>query len=227
MVGSVERNGNDGLSEVGGKDGSTGSGRGGEREIKLALSGCHDTTLAAVLASLGAFEGEKWPPYTSHIALELFKKPVSETVQVPAKRKIEDATPVAATGDPKIRRGWFGRVFGDSSVTDANGDKNNPLGIARRKVEELVETDRSKLDDHFVRIRYNDKVMFVPGCRPTGKHLDGDESFCTLVSFFTLNLSEPRSTDLGPGGIQVHCRQVYPFSLEESMREQHGCFGVP
>ena len=186
MVGSVERNGSDGLLEVGGSDGFTGSGRGGEREIKLALSGCHDTTLAAVLASLGAFEGEKWPPYTSHIALEMFRKSSSEKIQVPAKRKIEDTTIVAAAGDPKIRKGWFGRVFGDSSVTDAKGDKNNPLGIARQKVEELVESERSKLDDYFVRIRYNDKVMMVPGCRPAGKHLDGDESFCTLVSLSTL-----------------------------------------
>jgi acid phosphatase len=65
MVGSVERNANDGLLEIGGKDGSMGSGRGGEKSIKLGLSGCHDTTLAGVLASLGAFEGEFWPPYTS------------------------------------------------------------------------------------------------------------------------------------------------------------------
>jgi acid phosphatase len=65
MVGSVERNGNDGLFEIGGKDGSIGSGRGGEQSIKLGLSGCHDTTLAGVLASLGTFQGELWPPYTS------------------------------------------------------------------------------------------------------------------------------------------------------------------
>jgi len=54
MVGHVEKNGNDGFLEIGGKDGSTGAGRGGERAIKLGLSGCHDTTLAAVLASLGS-----------------------------------------------------------------------------------------------------------------------------------------------------------------------------
>jgi acid phosphatase len=35
MVGSVEHNGNDGYLEVGGKDGSTGVGRGGEKAIKL------------------------------------------------------------------------------------------------------------------------------------------------------------------------------------------------
>jgi len=68
-------------------------------------------------------------------------------------------------------------------VTDAKGDKNRPLGIARRKIEELHDHDRSKLDAYFVRIRYNDKVMSVPGCKEPGKHLEGDESFCTLEAF--------------------------------------------
>lgn len=81
MVGSVEHNGNDGSIEVGGKDGHLGGGQ-GNKAIKLALSGCHDTTLAAVLASLGAFHGEAWPPYTSHIAVELFRKADAEKVQV-------------------------------------------------------------------------------------------------------------------------------------------------
>jgi acid phosphatase len=74
MTGSVERNGNDGLVEVGGNDGKLGKGRGGETDIKFAMSGCHDTTLAAALVSLGAFVNEKWPPFTSHIAFEMFKK---------------------------------------------------------------------------------------------------------------------------------------------------------
>jgi acid phosphatase len=179
MVGNVERNGNDGLLEIGGKDGSMGRGRGGEEAIKLGLSGCHDTTLAAVLASLGTFQGEMWPPYTSHIAIELFKKSGIKSSQVPAKRKVEETTLAAATTDPKVRKGWFGIAFGRSSVTDTN---TTPLGIARQKVEELKESDRAKLDGYYVRIRYNDKVMTVPGCKLAGKHLDGDESFCTLVS---------------------------------------------
>jgi hypothetical protein len=66
---------------VGGKDGHLGGGQ-GNKAIKLALSGCHDTTLAAVLASLGAFQGESWPPFTSHIALELFRKGNEEKIEV-------------------------------------------------------------------------------------------------------------------------------------------------
>lgn len=86
---SVEHNGNDGSIEVGGKDGRLGGGQ-GNKAIKLALSGCHDTTLAAVLASLGAFQGEPWPPYTSHIALELFRKGSIEKVEMGAESKLEE-----------------------------------------------------------------------------------------------------------------------------------------
>lgn len=45
-----------------------------DNQLRLALFGCHDSTIAAILASLGAFEGENstWPSYTSSIAVELF-----------------------------------------------------------------------------------------------------------------------------------------------------------
>jgi acid phosphatase len=67
-------------------------------------------------------------------------------------------------------------------LANVNGGQNSPVGIARQKVEALPESDRAKLDGYYVRIRYNDKVMTVPGCKAAGKHLDGDESFCTLAS---------------------------------------------
>ena len=49
---------------------------------KLALARCHNSTLAAVLASLGALEGEnaKWPPFTSSHAMELFRDEVDTPV---------------------------------------------------------------------------------------------------------------------------------------------------
>lgn len=185
MVGSVEKKGNDGLLEVGGSDGKLGRGRGGETAIKLGLSGCHDTTLAAVLASLGAYENEPWPPYASHIALELFRIADIAEAPAPKKRKLDETSLVVASGDPQVRKGWFGRIFGYRSekVTTEKGDINTPLGIARQKIEDLPASERSKLDGYYVRIRYNDKPVTVPGCRAPGKHLDGEESFCTLVSF--------------------------------------------
>ena len=110
MVGSAEKNNNDGLLEIGGKDGSLGEGRGGEKAVKLALSGCHDTTLAAVLTSLGAFEGEPWPPYTSHIALELFWK--ADSLQISGNRKIGNTTLPLST--PETEKGWFRSLFGST-----------------------------------------------------------------------------------------------------------------
>lgn len=181
MVGSVENNGQDGLLEVGGKSGETNPkiGRGGEKAIKFALSGCHDTTLAAVLASLGAFDAEKWPPYTSHIAVEMFRKSAPQRIESITSSTAKELQLARSEAVRPATKGWFRSLFGSSA---ADSGKENPTGIARRKVEELSETERTQLDDYYVRIRYNDKVMSIPGCRPQGKHLDGDQSFCTLVS---------------------------------------------
>lgn len=40
--------------------------------VRLALMGCHDTTLAGLLATLGAFD-DVWPPFTSSLAVETFR----------------------------------------------------------------------------------------------------------------------------------------------------------
>ena len=101
---------------------------------KIALFGCHDSTLAAILASLGALEGENstWPSYTSSLAIELF-------------RGREQAAPV---------------------------EREHQLGPPQAKGPQ----------QQYVRIRYNDSPVIIPGCRPPGRHLDGHESFCILVS---------------------------------------------
>ncbi|KAF2087146.1 phosphoglycerate mutase-like protein [Saccharata proteae CBS 121410] len=176
MTGSVERNGNDGLVEIGGEDGELGRGRGGEKGIKLALSGCHDTTLAGVLSSLGAFEGEGWPPYTSHIAFELFRKrnPNTTSSTIPGSDK--------SAGPAQKSQGWLASLFG-SSKNLAKGESPAPEGIARKRMEELTPQQTESLQDYYVRVRYNDKVMQVPGCKPEGKHLEDDTSMCTLEAF--------------------------------------------
>jgi acid phosphatase len=38
----------------------------------MALYGTHDTTVAALLSTMGVFDG-RWPCFTSNITLELFK----------------------------------------------------------------------------------------------------------------------------------------------------------
>jgi acid phosphatase len=54
------------------KDRAVAVARGDKKAVKLSLMGCHDTTLAGILASLGAFD-DKWPPFTSRIAIETFR----------------------------------------------------------------------------------------------------------------------------------------------------------
>jgi acid phosphatase len=177
MTGSIERNGTDGLVEVGGKDGNLGSGRGGETDIKLALSGCHDTTLAACLTSLGAFEGEKWPPFTSHIAFELFRKKAATS----ATQRLSDAPTSAGAlnGSHDKPQGWWASLFGSTKVSNQPSESE---GIARKPLAELTPEQRNEMKDYYVRVRYNDKIMQVPGCKPDGKHMDGDTTLCTLVS---------------------------------------------
>lgn len=169
MMGSVDKKGSDGLVEVGGEDGRTGSGRGGEKDIKMALSGCHDTTLAGLLCALGAFGGEKWPPFTSHIAVELFTDGKT-SVDYPKE---------TAPQQPPSSRGWLSSLFGlQSPITPRQSSE----AVVRKPLGELSNEQKDLLRGHYVRVRFNDKVMQIPGCKAEGKHLEGDTTLCTLVS---------------------------------------------
>lgn len=178
MAASAEHSPNDGLLEIGDGKKEVGKGRGGETAIRFAMSGCHDTTLAGVLASLGAFDGEKWPPFTSHIAFELFRKANRPSTTRPAPA-------LPAPSAPKTQ-GWWAALFG--STKTFKEDSAAPQGIARKPLIDLSQQQRDDLKEYYVRIRYNDKVMQVPGCKAEGKHLDGDTTFCTLVSFPCVSL---------------------------------------
>ncbi|TLD04621.1 uncharacterized protein PgNI_09940 [Pyricularia grisea] len=130
-----------------------------DASVKFGLSGCHDTTLAGILASLGAFETDKWPPYTSHVAIEMFRDPTKAT-----------AAAVLPTSN-----GWWSAF--SSKIGKASG------GIGRRTMDELSPSETERLDGYYVRVRYNDEPVTIPGCRIPGNHLDGNESFCTLRAF--------------------------------------------
>ncbi|KAI4213935.1 MAG: hypothetical protein LQ351_003630 [Letrouitia transgressa] len=162
MVGSAEKGSSDGRLEVQGVEGDLGKGRDSETSIKLALNGCHDTTVAAILCSLGAFEGEKWPPYTSHVALELFR---DSSVPLPPET-------------PALRKSPKQPLFGSSSKTTETSHS-----MARKPLSEMNQDEKERLKCYYVRVRYNDRPIVVPGCRLLGKHWEGDESFCTLEAF--------------------------------------------
>ncbi|KAK3401076.1 histidine phosphatase superfamily [Sordaria brevicollis] len=167
-------------------------------DIKFGLSGCHDTTLAGMLASLGAHDSSRWPPFTSHIAIELFHKADSNS---------PSSLDVATT---PVKKGWWESMFPASAVSKAN---QKEAGIRRKPSEYLTSSEKSKLDGYYVRMRYNDESVTIPGCKAPGNHLEGDESFCTLSAFkqivdkFTpqdwkqqcrMNLGQPATTSGEP-----------------------------
>lgn len=166
MVGRVEHSPADGEYELMRHSGQ------GHSTIKFGMSGCHDTTLAGCLASVGAFSGSRWPPFTSHIAFELFRKAGAVPTAEP-----DLATKAAEVVSAPKTNSW-GSIF--SSKAPAG---KPPPGIGRKPSVDLSEKEKQKLDGYYVRIRYNDGIVTIPGCKLQGNHLDGDESFCTLVSW--------------------------------------------
>jgi len=142
--------------------------------VRFGLSGCHDTTLAGVLASLGAYNTDRWPPFTSHLAIELFKESKAPT-----------AAPPKTSSSGSGSSSWWPSIFG--------GAKAQPAGIGRRPTADLTPAEKSKMDGYYVRIRYNDEPVTVPACKLPGNHLEGDESFCTLVSGAPTRLADHES----------------------------------
>ncbi|KAI3401293.1 hypothetical protein diail_11999 [Diaporthe ilicicola] len=133
------------------------SGKRDKTVIKFGMSGCHDTTLAGTLASLGAYNTQRWPPYTSHIALEVFRK-YTAGANAPAVDADDAAKPVSPAG------------------------KAVP-SIGRKTLQEMSEDELKQIEGHYVRIRYNGEPVTIPGCKAVGNHREGDETFCTLAAF--------------------------------------------
>ncbi|KAI0876061.1 histidine phosphatase superfamily [Hypoxylon argillaceum] len=184
MVGSAEHSSADGEYEIGRvQDKKRAEGNEKATPIRFGLSGCHDTTLAGVLASLGAFEGNKWPPFTSHIAIEMFRKDdvASETARSTRNGGLP-ATESPSSNSTSHNPGssWFASLF---SWAGRAAPGAPPQGIGRKQTTELTPHEKAQLQNYYVRLRYNDEVVTVPGCRALGKHLEGDESFCTLEAF--------------------------------------------
>lgn len=143
------------------------SGSQGSAVIKFGMSGCHDTTLAGTLASLGAYETQRWPPYTSHVALEVFRKSTAASAA-----KASDNHEVLAAG-PAAAPGTNPSSLAGSAIH----------GIGRKPLRDLTEDELERIEGHYVRVRYNDEPVTIPGCKAAGNHLEGDETFCTLKAF--------------------------------------------
>ena len=136
--------------------------------IKFGMSGCHDTTIAGTLASLGAYETHRWPPYTSHVAYEVFRKSTTAS----AAKASGDSSTVPAAG-PAAAAGANPSSLAGSALH----------GIGRKPLQEMTEDELKRIEGHYVRVRYNDEPVTIPGCKAPGNHLEGDETFCTLAAF--------------------------------------------
>ncbi|KAL1957467.1 hypothetical protein VTO42DRAFT_5930 [Malbranchea cinnamomea] len=143
--------------------------------VKFAISGCHDTTIASILASLGAFD-EKWPRYTSNIAIELFKDNRAPNPQAgDILEELSNPVPDNTEQKPSL----FSRLLGRSSAPSRSIPPTSAQ-TGRTPLSNLPQATHK----HYVRIRYNDKPVRIPGCaEKKANHLPGDETFCTLEAF--------------------------------------------
>ncbi|KAL6871937.1 histidine phosphatase superfamily [Trichoderma novae-zelandiae] len=139
--------------------GTNGSRDDDDAAIRFGLSGCHDTTLAGILASLGAYNTESWPPFTSHIAIELFRS---------------SDKPPASPSSPSTTTSWWPSFL---------SPKQPQASISRKPTPALTPAEKQALEGYYVRLRYNDEPVAIPGCGARGNHFPGHESFCTLAAF--------------------------------------------
>ncbi|PYH49385.1 putative acid phosphatase [Aspergillus saccharolyticus JOP 1030-1] len=171
------------------------------KAIKFAMSGCHDTTLAAILSSLGAFGNSKWPPFTSSVAIELFSKAAPDNT--PSLNEVGGSSSSSLIS------------FLPSSAQSKEEE------TARVPLSALPDPARQALRTHYVRIRYNDRVVRVPGCAAKPEnHLPGDETFCTLDAFKEIvdkftprNWSEECMQNLGEGLFGKDDREKVPAGV--------------
>ncbi|RAK95869.1 phosphoglycerate mutase-like protein [Aspergillus ibericus CBS 121593] len=74
-------------------------------------------------------------------------------------------------------------LFQDQNTAPSlDGGSSLPL-IGRSPVSELSDQQKQFLQQYYVRLRYNNRVLVVPGCRLPGRNWRGDKSFCTLAAF--------------------------------------------
>ncbi|KAK9462769.1 histidine phosphatase superfamily [Lipomyces oligophaga] len=88
---------------------------GGNPDIKLALYGSHDTTIASLLCALEAFD-RKWPPFTADLTMELFAKNVYaekiEPIQLVSTPNTSESDSSAANTHQKkpVKRDYYVRL---------------------------------------------------------------------------------------------------------------------
>jgi acid phosphatase len=75
--------------------------------------------------------------------------------------------------------GVLSKLFGKSTSNQPTSSES-----ARAPLSSFPGDSREAMHKHYVRIRYNDRPVTIPGCAAKSEnHLPGDETFCTLDAF--------------------------------------------
>lgn len=154
-----------------------------EQGIRFALYGCHDVTLAAFLASFGAYENPTWPKFSSHIAIELFRRKEMRQPR-PGLVNVSNATESDTSRAQSSITLSHSLVPGqpDSTLTN-DAARSDSTDMIRRFWSDYTVAEKKKLDGYYVRLRYNDHILRLPGCAAFDKHLEDNPAFCTLEAF--------------------------------------------
>ncbi len=92
--------------------------------------------------------------------------------------------------------------------------------ILRQTMSEISLKQSEKLNGYYVRLRYNDQPLVIPGCKAEGNHREGDESLCTLVG---LNISKRSAQLIGfLGCVQDDRGSLHAEELEASLCLEFG-----
>lgn len=74
-------------------------------------------------------------------------------------------------------------LFHERDDTGANKPVSSPLQpVACTPSSQLSDEQKARLSQYYIRMRYGNQSLVVPGCQEPGRNWNEDESFCTLVS---------------------------------------------
>ena len=125
-----------------------------ETNTRLWLYGTHDSTLSAAMASLGADKTR---------AGELRWPPYGSVLAIELLKDTRAGITMSQSCESPTRQSY--------------------APISRTPVWQLSQVQTSCLQDYYVRVRYNNRSLVLPGCRSVGKNWDGDGTLCTLLAF--------------------------------------------
>ena len=158
--------------------------------LKILVHSTHDTAIAALCSTLDVFDEKRveifspylrlsmaniffhrWPAFSAAVTFELFKK-----------------------NEPAIQTSYLQNIVGSVSPfgrKNINSDYCKLLLVYR-----VVYFSWEFLD---IRMRYQNRNMFLPICSEDGKHFPGSPEFCTLAAF------RERVKELTPDDFEAEC----------------------